>query len=386
MIARIGENGNFLWQRLGDYDGPVLIRDADIISGRPGASRSLFTGQNRLRSHPITRAQITDSYWRAYGCNTGNASNHLMFFRSGAAGYADAFGNTGNLGGFKAGCTSNMIAADGVLNAPDYTRTCTCSYQNQTSLGFIHMPDVDAWTGSEDGRGSGQIRQLGINLGAAGNRRASNGTLWIHHPQGGAPTPEIDLDVSSGAKWFRKHSLLVDGSQGNSWVGASGAEAITSLYLRDVYGNNDNYTVILEFCDPVDSTEPGDRVFDVYIQGTKVLGNFDVVAQAGGPNRVIRKKFQGISIGDVLSVIFDRATGSPLMPVLSGVELWVESADLTGDGMVTINDFSMFSAEWGRKDCTFDNDWCNGADFLQNGWVAIEDLALLAEEWLRINR
>ena len=30
-----------------------------------------------------------------------------------------------NLGGSKSGCTSNLIVADGVLNAPDYIRTCT---------------------------------------------------------------------------------------------------------------------------------------------------------------------------------------------------------------------------------------------------------------------
>jgi len=29
-----------------------------------------------------------------------------------------------------------------VPEPPHYTRTCTCSYQNQTSLALVHMPDV----------------------------------------------------------------------------------------------------------------------------------------------------------------------------------------------------------------------------------------------------
>jgi hypothetical protein len=71
-----------------------------------------------------------------------------MLFRSGAAGFYDLAndGGTGNFGGFRSSCTMNLIAAGGVLTIPDYTRTCTCSYQNQTSVGLIHMPEAEMWT------------------------------------------------------------------------------------------------------------------------------------------------------------------------------------------------------------------------------------------------
>ena len=70
-----------------------------------------------------------------------------MTFRSGAAGYYDLLGEsgTGNLGGFKSGCTSNLVVADGVLNAPT-TPHLQLRYQNQTSLALVHMPDIDMWT------------------------------------------------------------------------------------------------------------------------------------------------------------------------------------------------------------------------------------------------
>ena len=64
----------------------------------------------------------------------------------GSSGASIGGSGTGNLGGFRSSCTSNLIPADGVLNAPDYTRTCVCAYQVQTSLAFVHMEDADSWT------------------------------------------------------------------------------------------------------------------------------------------------------------------------------------------------------------------------------------------------
>src|SRR2546427_4621223 len=53
--------------------------------------------------------------------------------------YTTLFRSTGNLGGFRSSCTNNLVVAGGLLTAPDYTRTCTCSYQNQTSLALVPM-------------------------------------------------------------------------------------------------------------------------------------------------------------------------------------------------------------------------------------------------------
>ena len=83
---------------------------------------------------------------------------------------------------------ANLIVADGVLNAPDYTRTCTCSYQNQTSLAMIHDPSAEMWTFNDlpwDGK---PVRRVGINFGAPGDRRADDGTLWLDWPSVGGPS------------------------------------------------------------------------------------------------------------------------------------------------------------------------------------------------------
>lgn len=197
VIARRGGDGSVLWEGRSQF--PAIILGERLIPARPGAILHLLTGETLDGSHPVTGEPQTQSYAKFYGCSTATASTNLLLFRSGAAGFADLQhdGGTGNFGGFKSGCTASMIAADGVLNAPDYTRTCQCSYQNQTSLGLIHMPEMDIWTSVTEGRGSGPIQRIGVNLGAPGNRRTETGTLWTPFPRVGTPTPELNVLINT---------------------------------------------------------------------------------------------------------------------------------------------------------------------------------------------
>ena len=157
IVAYRGADGHVLWaNRSLSYSGPcVLWRDRILTNGNNGFALNIKTGE-----------PTGWSYSRNYGCNTVIGSEHLLTFRSGAAGFCDLLNDsgTGNIGGFKSSCTSNLIPANGVLNAPDYTRTCSCAYQNQTSLALVHMPEAEFWTFG------GKLRagQLGINLARPG--------------------------------------------------------------------------------------------------------------------------------------------------------------------------------------------------------------------------
>jgi outer membrane protein assembly factor BamB len=200
LQARSGEDGSVLWKREENYSGPLIIHDDMVIAGRPGPGFDLHNGENKTRRHPLTDAEVPWRYWKSYGCGSSNAGTHLLLFRSGAAGFADLEhdGGTGNIGGFKSGCTSSMIPADGILNAPDYTRTCTCSYQNQTSLGLVYRPEMEIWSSNQTiQQVDGAIRQVGLNFGAPGDRRASNSTLWLHVPRL-APSPMLNVLLECG--------------------------------------------------------------------------------------------------------------------------------------------------------------------------------------------
>jgi hypothetical protein len=281
-----------------------------------------------MRPHPITGEPVEWSWFRNYGCNTPAASEHLLTFRSGAAGYFDLChdGGTGNFGGFRSSCTNNLIVAGGVLTAPDYTRTCTCNYQNQTSLALIHMPDAEMWTsfGSLDVKGP--VKRLGLNLGAPGDRRAADGTLWLEFPSVGGKSPAVQATLTpKSPESFRRHESQVT-SEGLRWVAASGMKGITGLRITLAKNGTAprRYTVRLHFLEP-EKRAAGERVFDVAVQGTVVLREFDIVKEAGGPNRGLVREFRNIEATSEMTIRLSPCPQAGCRaPILCGVELVAE--------------------------------------------------------------
>lgn len=334
IIAYQGENGNVLWSDPVKYTGPLILHGDQIISsGRKDGAIDLLTGKERKRLHPITGKELPWTHTRTYGCGSMLACENLLTFRSGAAGYFDLGndGGTGNLGGMKAGCTPNLVPADGVLNAPDYTRTCTCSYQNQTSLAFIHQPDVETWTYSTlSGPGKGEaVQRIGINLGAPGDRLADDDTLWLEYPSVGGTSPDIPIKITEGepVRWFRQHSSLLSAMENGTetalpWVAASGVEGAISMHLTLESASSPpkkTYTVRLHFAEP-DAVSAGERVFGVALQGRQVESDLDVVQAAAGNNRPLVRTYRGISVADDLTVELRPVSGKRA-PILSGIEI-----------------------------------------------------------------
>jgi hypothetical protein len=84
------------------------------------------------------------------------------------------------------------------------------------------------------------------------------------------------------------------------------------------------YTVRLYFMEP-DSIAPGQRVFDVLLQGRPMLKDFDIVKAAGAANRGVVKEFKNVQLNPQLEVRLQKSAASTLGPVLSGVELILEA-------------------------------------------------------------
>ena len=84
------------------------------------------------------------------------------------------------------------------------------------------------------------------------------------------------------------------------------------------------YVVRLHFAE-LSFTGPGQRVFNVAINGTNVLSNFDVFAAAGAQNKAVVKEFPivGSSNGS-LSIAFSQGTADN--PEIAGIELYSSSA------------------------------------------------------------
>jgi hypothetical protein len=323
MRAYSAKDGKELWFEA-DHVGPAMIHHDTILQGQGACD--LLTGKVKMRLDPITGDEAPWRWARNYGCNTPAASEHLLTFRSGAAGYFDLCndGGTGNFGGFRSSCTNNLIVAGGLLTAPEYTRTCSCAYQNQSSIAMMHMPEAEMWTFFGTKEIKGVVKRLGLTFGGAGDRKANDGTLWLEHPSTGGASPAVQVHTKPAApELFRRHSSAVTGPY--NWVTCSGAKNVqeVSVTLGTMSAPRD-YTVKLYFAEP-DKLGAGKRVFTVEIQGKAVLVDFDIAKEAGGPGRSVIKEFKGISAqGNLVVRMTPSAQSEVRATVLCGLELIAE--------------------------------------------------------------
>ncbi|MEM7396212.1 MAG: malectin domain-containing carbohydrate-binding protein, partial [Verrucomicrobiota bacterium] len=220
---------------------------------------------------------------------------------------------------------ANLIPANGVFNAPDYTRTCNCGYQNQTSLALIHMPDVDVWSFQNMSWDGSPAQRVGINFGAPGDRLSPEGTYWLDHPSKGGPSPNIPVQISGG-RYFRKHTSVLEGEL--PWVCASGVEGAQTLTITASKhaAEAQTYTVRI-YAAEENGLEPGQRIFGIDLNGVNVLSDFDIARESGGAGKGIVKTFTGIAIEKDLKVDLKPAEGSPRPPLICGIELIREASE-----------------------------------------------------------
>lgn len=344
LEARQGERGESLWRKSAKsvgfkghpesrWDRLILWNDRIIDQRGPGLSYELKTGKLITRPHPITGDAVPWEFTTtAHNCAYAIASQNMLTFRDGTAGYCNvADGMTSRLPGFRSGCRSSLIPAGGVLNAPNMAHGCDCGFSVFTSLALVHVPEAETWSYSPLKPPAGRVRRLGMNLGAPGDRLAPDGTLWLdwsgsNQPnnvltRAAEPSPDVDVRMEAdNPRWYRLPTGLMHGA-GPHWVGASGVEGIRSFTVP-LGGNgkvSGEYVVRLVFAEPADCG-PGQRVFDVAVNGSPVLTDFDLNEATGGRYRVIVKEFPNITATDAVRIDLKAKAGRTL---LCGIEIVV---------------------------------------------------------------
>ncbi len=323
MMVYKPETKEVVWDKAISYLNPPIISNDKIYTN--GEGFSLLTGDPITEKDPITGETLKWSFKREYGCGYVVASEHLLTFRSASAAFInlDVTEGTGSLGGFKAGCSANLIVADGVLNSPDYTRTCQCAYQNQTSLAFINMPWMNYWTNSNYNWSGSQIKKLGLNLNAPGDRISSENVLWLDYPNVGGQPSGIAVKIDSVDFYkIRKDPISIQ-SEAAPWISASALGGIRSMEItlsKETIAPEASYRVNLYFSE-LENKKSGERVFDIKLQDKKVLENFDVVKETGGMDKQVIKSFSGIKAGKTMKIDLNPVSGNT---ILSGVELIME--------------------------------------------------------------
>ena len=84
---------------------------------------------------------------------------------------------------------------------------------------------------------------------------------------------------------------------------------------------NGTYTVRLHFAETYSGVDgPGQRVFNVTLNGSQVLTGFDVYGQAGGRNSAVAKTFTTSVSNGQMSLTFAQNVGTQ-PPEINGIEL-----------------------------------------------------------------
>ncbi|MHB8956556.1 MAG: outer membrane protein assembly factor BamB family protein [Pirellulaceae bacterium] len=333
-----GLTGNLVWHVSDDYAGPPLFYPDTIVT--QGTAYDLATGARKKRLHPLTGEERPWQFARNYGCTTAIGCVNLLTFRSAAAGYFDLVndGGTGNWGGFRSSCTPNLVPADGVLNAPEYTRTCTCSYQNQCSLALVHMPEVETWTFNAIPSGNKRVQRLGINFAAPGDRKDADGTLWLDYPSVGGPSPDVPLTLTGDSLEFvRDHASLI-ASDMLPWVLASGVRGARHIQIRlagsdEVGAETVNYVVQLYWRD-ISLSDLQISGMKTRLQGqsspTQIRALADSRLAPDVPDsKLFVQRWQNVVVGEFLEVDLppapDAGAGAAARPLLCGIEIILQS-------------------------------------------------------------
>lgn len=200
------------------------------------------------RVHPLFGNEGDKTYLRSYGCGGVISSATMDFFRSSTLGFYDYESDSGlrNFGGVRPGCghPGTLIPALGLLVANEGSSGCSCSYNFQCSLALAPTEKHrnEDWSifhdaGTETG---GLLLRTALNLGAPGDRRDEEGTLWLGFPRPwgkqenrsvsmGIPFV-VETEPGLGPYRFNSDRTQIEGTD-RPWVYASGYRGIRRAVL-----------------------------------------------------------------------------------------------------------------------------------------------------------
>ncbi len=325
LIALAADTGQPLWSgRKGYRSRPLIVENT--IFAEPWAP-DLQTGSRKMRTHPVTGEQGPWQMSRpGHHCGNIAGSPNALFFRSGTTAFYDLLGDygTAHFGAQRPGCWINSIPANGLVIMPEASSGCICPFSLHCTIVFTPRKTSRVWGTFSAAGAAKPVQRLAINFAAPGDRKDAAGNLWLAYPRPGRGRLVMDLKVRSklaaGGGWRKGNGdFLGVKDTRDPWIYPFAVEGLTSLSVpvNDAVGK---YTVRLHFAE-TDKVRPGERVFDVRVQGKRVMKSFDIAGTAGGTNRAVVKEFTGVEITGDLKLEFEARKG---VPRLSGLEIVAE--------------------------------------------------------------
>jgi hypothetical protein len=234
--------------------------------------------------------------------------------------------------------TTAAFGASGGSSSFSVSAGSTCSWTAASNVAWIQVTSG----ATELGYGT-----VGYNVSANTSTSSRKGTLTIAGQtatvsQAGAAytsptTSGFALRVNSGGKAYidplgNTWSTDTGYYYGAPWATSSSIANTTTpaIYQSVRYGvgfgyrfsvPNGSYTVRLKFAE-VSQRAAGQRVFDVSINGARVLTNFDIIAASGAPLVAVDRVFP-VTVGGG-QIVIDFTSGPANSPAVSAIEILVK--------------------------------------------------------------
>jgi hypothetical protein len=319
LVALSADDGYKIWSKDANYRHRPIIIGGRVLA-EPWAY-DLKTGEQFTRSHPLTGKEVPWSIMRTghhCGMLTGSESGMLLF-RSGATGFYDMNTDEGtrHFAGHRLGCWINAIAANGLVLIPEASAGCVCQFSIASTIVMEPRDARRPWTIYSAVGDQTPVKRMAINLGAPGDRRADDGTIWFSYPRYKAYRETslgvgFDLNLKfakgGGYKTANEYSVDVKGKTAE-WVYTSWAQGLSSLSLP-LLGKNDSpaqYNVTLHFANLSES----DAVFDVQVQGKTVAEGLTLTASTDEQKQSVSHELLGVSVTKNLDIVLVPKKGSP---------------------------------------------------------------------------
>ncbi len=327
LVVLDAETGEKLWAKDANYRHRPIIVGEEVFA-EPWAF-DLHTGKEKMREHPVTGKQTVWQFSRpGHHCGPVTAAPNMLFFRSGFTGYYDLYEDSGttHFAGQRLGCWVNAIPGNGLLMVPEASAGCVCQFSLAATIVMQPRTDRKSWRIYSASGPSTPVKHLALNLGAPGDRRDAQGTLWIAYPRPRTVRRleyvlSIPLKYLPGGGIYQKseESVTIENAEA-PWVLTSGMRGLQRLEIP-LLSKDDKparYGVRCHFA-ALEPTGSKPATFDIKLQGKLVAENVDVQRAAGGVQRAWIATFDNIEVTDKL--LLELVPKSSVLPTISGVEV-----------------------------------------------------------------
>jgi outer membrane protein assembly factor BamB len=325
-----GATGKLLWYRFANYRARPVVSE-DFVYAEPWAFH-LKTGEPKTRVHPITGEKAQWAFCRYNKqCGTFNGSRYFLFGRSRGVGYQDLFTDQGiyTILHSRSSCWVDTSSGGGTMIKPPHAIGCKCevSMPFTFALGQVSTPLTLPQVFAQPGP-TLPVKHLYVDFGATGDRRDKDGNLWLkterHVGHQLLLGHKLTLEMYDGGKEVRRSSRYTNIENTETpFVFATAAQGLKkcTVPVTESGSGKRRYLVRLGFS-ALPGDKPQQRVFDVRLNGQTVLAGFDILKDAGQPDRAVWKEFALDIEGDLTLELLSKAETTPeRMPLICGMQI-----------------------------------------------------------------